>query len=74
MPAGQPDPRFDPEPAETLADRIIREAMEAGEFDDLPGLGKPIPGAGTVDDEMWWVRSWVERNHEPPTEESSNDS
>jgi hypothetical protein len=23
-------------------DEIIREAMERGEFDDLPGRGKPI--------------------------------
>lgn len=44
------------------AERIIRKAMEAGEFDDLPGTGKPIPGAGTVDDELWWVRSWLRRN------------
>lgn len=73
MPAGQPDPRFDPEPPETLAERIIREAMESGQFDDLPGLGKPIPGAGTVDDELWWVRSWVKRNQES-SDESSNDS
>lgn len=27
---------------ESLVDRQIREAMEAGEFEDLPGLGKPI--------------------------------
>jgi hypothetical protein len=72
MPTGQPDP-LDPAPAETLADRIIREAMEAGEFDDLPGVGQPIPGAGTVDDEMWWVRTWVERNRES-SQESRSDS
>ncbi|MFP3880762.1 MAG: DUF1992 domain-containing protein [Actinomycetota bacterium] len=46
------------------AERLIQEAMEAGEFDDLPGTGKPIPGAGTVDDELWWVRSWLQRNQE----------
>ncbi len=46
------------------ADRLIRKAMEAGEFDDLPGTGKPIPGAGTVDDELWWVRSWLKRNQD----------
>lgn len=47
---------------ESHVDRVIREAMEAGEFDDLPGTGKPIPGAGTVDDDLWWVRSWIRRN------------
>ena len=40
---------------ESLPERLIREAIEAGEFDDLPGEGEPIPGAGTVDDELWWV-------------------
>src|SRR5512135_278545 len=28
---------------ESLVDRQIREAMEAGKFDDLPYQGKPIP-------------------------------
>lgn len=46
------------------AERLIQEAMEAGEFDDLPGTGEPIPGAGRVDDELWWVRSWLQRNQD----------
>lgn len=46
------------------AERLIQEAMEAGEFDDLPGTGRPIPGAGTVGDELWWVRSWLRRNQD----------
>lgn len=62
MPTGQPDFRVTPDDVEPFVDRIIRGAMESGEFDDLPGQGQPIPGAGTVDDEMWWVRSWLERN------------
>jgi len=63
MPTGQPDFfRAPGEEVETFAERVIREAIEAGDFDDLPGRGEPIPGAGTLDDEMWWVRSWVERN------------
>lgn len=41
---------------------MIREAIEKGEFDDLPGEGRPIPGAGGVDDDLWWVRRWVKRN------------
>ncbi|MGB7861634.1 MAG: DUF1992 domain-containing protein [Acidimicrobiia bacterium] len=56
MPIGPPDS------FESNADRLIREAMESGEFDDLPGEGKPIPGRGTVDDPYWWVREWVRRN------------
>lgn len=74
MPTGQPD--FDsvhPDQVETTADRIIKRAMEAGEFDDLSGIGQPIPGAGTVDDEMWWVRSWLERNRDPDDQAPSKD-
>jgi hypothetical protein len=66
MPTGPPEfYPLQPGDNETTADRIIREAMEAGEFDDLPGLGKPIPGGGNVDDDLWWVRSWMERNRDP---------
>ncbi len=72
MPTGQPDfYLIDPGDTESTADRRIREAMEAGDFEDLPGSGKPIPGAGTVDDEMWWVRSWLERNRDSSDQGSS---
>jgi Domain of unknown function (DUF1992) len=40
---------------ESAVDRQIREAQEAGEFDRLPGLGRPLPGAGGEYDEDWWV-------------------
>src|SRR3954470_11164692 len=46
---------------ESAVDRQIREAQEAGEFDRLPGLGGPLPGAGTEYDEDWWVKEWVRR-------------
>ncbi|KAA9379225.1 DUF1992 domain-containing protein [Microbispora cellulosiformans] len=41
---------------ESWIDRQIREAAERGEFDNLPGAGKPIPGAGEPYDEMWWIK------------------
>lgn len=41
---------------ESLVEQQIREAIERGEFDNLPGAGKPIPGAGRPDDELWWVK------------------
>jgi hypothetical protein len=53
-----------PPPYETLPERLIREAMEAGEFDELPGAGKPLPGAGVPDDDLWWVREWLKRTRE----------
>jgi len=54
----------DPNQNPTWIDEIIRVAQEKGEFDDLPGTGKPLPGAGTKDDDLWWVRSWLKRNQE----------
>jgi hypothetical protein len=29
-------------PLESLVEKKIREAIEQGEFDDLPGKGKPV--------------------------------
>ncbi|MER6944319.1 DUF1992 domain-containing protein [Nonomuraea sp. NPDC000554] len=41
---------------ESWIDRQIREAEERGEFDNLPGAGKPIPGLDKPHDDMWWVK------------------
>lgn len=40
---------------------MIREATERGEFDNLPGQGKPIPGLGDRRDENAWLKSFLER-------------
>ncbi|MDF4249818.1 MULTISPECIES: DUF1992 domain-containing protein [unclassified Streptomyces] len=40
---------------ESWADRQIREAEERGEFADLPGTGKPLPGLDKPYTEQWWV-------------------
>jgi Domain of unknown function (DUF1992) len=42
---------------ESWIDRQIREAEERGEFDDLPGAGRPIPDLDKPFDELWWVRN-----------------
>lgn len=42
-------------------DRLIREAQERGEFDNLPGAGKPIPDLDKPHDEYWWVKKLLER-------------
>ncbi|HHV20478.1 MAG TPA: DUF1992 domain-containing protein [Propionibacterium sp.] len=41
-------------------DRQIREAIERGEFDNLPGAGKPIPNLDERD-ENWWIKGKLER-------------
>ena len=54
---------------ETWIERQIREAQDRGEFDNLPGAGKPIPGIDS-DDEMWWVKQKLRRenlSYLPPT-------
>ncbi|GAA2403551.1 DnaJ family domain-containing protein [Nonomuraea africana] len=52
---------------ETLIDRQIREAQERGEFDNLPGAGKPIPDRNEAADELWWVkRKLAEENLSMP--------
>ncbi|AXB43128.1 DUF1992 domain-containing protein [Amycolatopsis albispora] len=46
---------------ERWVDRQIREAQERGEFDDLPGAGKPLPGLHRPRDEQWWLRDYLRR-------------
>ena len=42
-------------------ERLIREATEAGEFDDLPGAGEPLADLERPYDPAWWARRWFER-------------
>jgi len=48
---------------ESRLERQIREAQERGEFDDLPGAGKPLPDRGESYDENWWIKDWVRREN-----------
>ena len=41
---------------ETWVERKIRESMERGEFDNLPGAGQPIADLARPYDELWWLR------------------
>jgi hypothetical protein len=41
----------------------LRRAMERGDFDNLPGYGKPIEGLGTEHDPDWWLKKLIEREH-----------
>lgn len=51
--------------AESLAEKAIREAIERGEFDNLPGAGKPLNLSHAGDPE-WWVKNLVEREGDVP--------
>jgi hypothetical protein len=44
---------------EPWIERVIREAQEAGAFDDVAGSGKPISDLDRPYDPAWWARRWV---------------
>ncbi|GAA1826170.1 DUF1992 domain-containing protein [Agromyces salentinus] len=58
-----------PEPARpsTQAERAafvenaIQQAIRRGEFDDLPGAGRPLEGLTGQHDPDWWIRRKIER-------------
>ena len=52
-------------PYESWVERLIREATERGEFDNLPGQGKPIKGLNGRDEENWWIKAYLEREQLP---------
>lgn len=45
---------------ESWIEKQIREAQERGEFDDLPGAGKPLRGLDDPDPD-WWVKKMMAR-------------
>ena len=54
----------------TWVERQIREATERGEFDNLPGAGKPIADLDKPHDELWWIKQKLRReqlSYLPPT-------
>jgi hypothetical protein len=56
-------------PWDDLAEQRIREAQENGQFEHLPGFGRPIPGIDEPHDELWWVKDKLRReeiSHLPP--------
>jgi hypothetical protein len=55
---------------ESWVDHQIRAGLERGEFDNLPGKGKPLPGIDEHHDEDWWLKAKLrsERlSYLPPT-------
>jgi hypothetical protein len=46
---------------ESWVEKQISEATARGDFADLPGAGKPLPGAGVPDDEHWRLRGYLYR-------------
>lgn len=46
---------------ESWVDKQIREAEQRGDFSQLPGFGKPLPGIDRPYDETWWIKAKMQR-------------
>jgi hypothetical protein len=46
---------------QVVAENRIREAIGEGQFDNLPGFGKPIADIDEPYDPDWWVKKWIRR-------------
>lgn len=44
-----------------VIENAIQQAIRRGEFDNLPGAGKPLEGLGGTHDPDWWIRRKIER-------------
>lgn len=43
-----------------FVETAIQQAIRRGEFDNLPGAGKPLENIGTHHDPDWWIRRKIE--------------
>lgn len=43
-----------------MVEGAIQQAIRRGEFDNLPGAGKPLPGLDGPYDPDWWIRRKIE--------------
>jgi hypothetical protein len=48
-----------------IVDNKISAAIEAGEFDNLPGFGKPCALIDAPYDPHWWIRNKMKREQLP---------
>ncbi|GAA4480283.1 hypothetical protein GCM10023171_06880 [Microbacterium panaciterrae] len=62
-PARTPPAMLNAESMPAIVETAIQVAMRQGQFDDLPGAGKPIPGLGDHHDPDWWIRQKIEREN-----------
>jgi hypothetical protein len=44
-----------------IVETAIQQAMRRGDFDDLPGAGKPLPDLQRPLEPDWWIRKKIER-------------
>jgi len=44
-----------------IVETAIQQAIRRGDFDNLPGAGKPLEGLGSAHDPDWWIRRKIQR-------------
>jgi hypothetical protein len=47
----------------SYVEQTIQQAIRRGEFDNLPGAGKPLPNLHGIHDPDWWIRQKIEREN-----------
>jgi hypothetical protein len=55
---------------ESFVEKQIREGMARGDFDNLPGKGKPLAGLDGTRDDDWWIKRKLKEerlSYLPPT-------
>jgi len=59
----EPSVTLNAENKAAFVETAIQLAIRRGEFDDLPGAGKPLEGLGEHHDPDWWIRRKIEREN-----------
>lgn len=59
---------------DAIVERRVREAREAGYFDDLAGAGKPIPDLDQERPAGWWAERFVKQERHKVLREELLDS
>lgn len=58
--AGQPAMSLNAQNKSAFIETAIQQAIKRGEFDNLPGAGKPLENLGSHHDPDWWIRRKIE--------------
>lgn len=53
---------FSERSVQVLAENRLRDAMEQGKFENLPGAGKPIPDLDVAYDPDWWLKKKIQED------------
>lgn len=64
---GEPRQRLRGIPVETWVDQAIQQAQRNGDFDNLPGAGKPLRSLDRPHDPDWWLKGLLEREQIDPS-------